>query len=396
MIVALCALTSLAQAEESPDLTTIVGLTVTIEVKTGKMLEAVEVSKVLNGAAAGSIKALTVKVPPQGRLQVVPVGNVVEIFSEQKPLDVAFDKKTNTLAHSPEKRKARIEKEARVVQQLRAKRAKLWPEYSEAEQGTYVAEEKKFLDRVQNDRSALNMKLYETRYYMFLTNMPEQQIAGYITQLDAMYTQLCKAFGIREGANIWRGKCVVIAFVESEQFLEFERTEFKHDAKGAQGIAHSYSNGRVVVTCYRGNDQAFFAHVLVHETSHGFMHRYKSSANVPSWVNEGVADWVAAAVVRTCNETANRQRAAADQARQTGTLGGNFFDDDKNIEAWQYGVAASLVDLMLKDGSKYRAFIEGIKEGLDWQDSLQQTYKLTPVQLTSLYGASIGAPALRP
>jgi hypothetical protein len=381
--------------DDAPDLAALVGKKINVVPKTGKMLEDVEVTKVTPGTAPGSVKAMTVKVPPTGRLQAIVPANVDDILCEAKPLDVVYDIKTRELVHSRQRREARLEKEARVDQQLKAKRARLWPDFAEEEQEKFVAEEKEFLDKVAKDFPGT---LYETKYYLFYTDMPAQQISGYIAYLDDMYKQLCKAYGVPEGKNVWRGKCVVVAFVAEKTFGKFEEKIMANSSwKGAQGLAHSYGNGRVLISCFRGPDPLFFATVLVHETSHGFVHRYKSSARIPSWINEGIADWVAAAVVRADDSVENRQHEAARIAKQSGTLGGNFFAD-KNIEDWQYGAASAIVDMMLKmgGGKQYRELIDGIKEGLDWEDSLKQAFNMSPAELTATYGKYIGAPNLRP
>ena len=151
----------------------------------------------------------------------------------------------------------------------------------------------------------------------------------------------------------------------------------------------------MIISCFRGNDPDFFASVLVHETSHGFVHRYQSSARVNTWINEGIAEWVAAAVVRTDDTVVRRQRDAAARVKQIGNLGANFFENGR-VEEWQYGAATTIVDMLLKiDGKKYRQFIDGIKEGLDWQESLKEAFKMTPDELVTRYGQFIGAPNLR-
>ena len=42
------------------------------------------------------------------------------------------------------------------------------------------------------------------------------------------------------------------------------------------------------------------------------------------------------------------------------------------------------------------SFIEGIKLGLSWEDSLKKAYGLTPAELAQVYGQSIGIPDLKP
>jgi hypothetical protein len=391
-----------APASEQPDsadvLEKLIGQTVQIALVSGKTIDDAEVTKIKAGAKPGQVKSLSVKLPPKGRIQLVAAATVDEIFVAGAPLDVAYDRKTTSLSVSPEKRQKRLDKIARVASQLKAKRAILWPEYTDKEQAEFVEEQKKFLNTVGAAFSQLPMTLYETKFYLFYTDMPQPQIAGYIELLDDMYNQLCVAFGIPPGKNIWRGKCPVIAFIEESSFLEFERKIMENNnAKGAQGIHHGYSDGKVVVSCFRGGDPLFFGSVLVHETSHGFLHRYRSSIHIPSWINEGIADWIAAAVVTADKSIERRQQSAITQLSQTGNMGGDFFTEEKNIDQLQYGMASSMTDTMLKwDGKKYRQFIDGIKEGLDWQEALKESYGLSLVELVQRYGQSIGVPNLRP
>jgi hypothetical protein len=104
---------------------------------------------------------------------------------------------------------------------------------------------------------------------------------------------------------------------------------------------------------------------------------------------------VAAAVVRGDDSVESRQREGAQRAKQLGNLGSNFFDGNR-FENWQYGIAMTIVDMLLKiDGKKYRQFIDGIKEGLDWEESLKQAYNMTPADVVQRYGQYIGAPNLR-
>lgn len=228
--------------------------------------------------------------------------------------------------------------------------------------------------------------------------MPVNQVGGYIANLDAMYRELSKAFGVPKDKNIWLGKCVVLTFVEPEAFANFEQTYMKNgDVAGAQGLCHSYSDGRVIMSCYRGNNPAYFGTLLVHETSHGFLHRLRSTVHIPSWINEGIAEWVAGVAVPSSNEVQRRQAAAVGRMRGTNSMGGTFFDKDGRIDSWQYGVASSLTHAMLSlDPLRYRAFIMGIKDGLDPFESLKDAYGMSPADLVQYYGQSVGIVDLMP
>lgn len=393
---------SLLQAQEdldaeAPDLAGLTGKTVSVLLKNGKYLQDAEVTKAVPGSEPNSLKSLSVRPAGEKRIQTSAAINVTEIFLEGQPLDVAADLKTKLLKFSPDERRERLTWEERVSAQLEKRQAQLWPELTAEENAEAVAEYKTFLDEVRQASPTLPWNLYETRYYLFFTDMPQAQIAGYVTYLDAMYTQLCKAFGVPEGKNIWRGKCVILAFVDKENFYAFEQKYYSHDATGAQGLCHSHGDGKVIMSCYRGDNPTFFGVVLVHETSHGFVHRVKSSARVPSWVNEGIADWIAQAVVTSDTEVQHRQQEGITRIRQTGSVGTNFLADDARIEAWQYGLATNMVTFLLKlDGKRYRQFIDGIKEGLPPEESLQQSYGMNYQQFLVRYGQSVGVPQLRP
>ena len=87
---------------------------------------------------------------------------------------------------------------------------------------------------------------------------------------------------------------------------------------------------------------------------------------------------------------------AAARLKETHTLGGEFFSA-RGLEAWQYGVASAMVDLLLREDRRgLRLFINGIKEGVPWRDSLQRAYGINPEELTTGYGRSIRVPRLTP
>ena len=279
---------------------------------------------------------------------------------------------------------------------LQQSRNRFWEESSPEEMQAFVEEEQEFLKMVRLQFSGLNMKLYETEYFLFLTDIPPNQVRPYLVQLDRMNESLGRSFGFEKGHNVWRGKAVIVAFMQEAAFHVFERQVLNNDdVAGAQGICHSYPNGRVVVGCVRGNSPSFFGVVLVHETAHGYIHRYRSTARIPSWINEGIADWVAGMTVPSSTAVRERQTTAAGRIRLTRTLGGFF--QREHIEPWQYGLASSMIGLLAtRDNDRFRRFFNDIKNGYTWQQSLKRHYEMSPEQLAAAYGKEIGIPGLRP
>jgi hypothetical protein len=132
--------------------------------------------------------------------------------------------------------------------------------------------------------------------------------------------------------------------------------------------------------------------VLVHESVHGFLHRFRTPVNVPSWANEGLAEVIATELVEAPFRPGHmkaRENLSRQLLQQRGTLGGLFEAD--HIVAWQYPVAETLCAFMIRQNKRgYVDFIIGIKEGLSWEESLAQRYKAPKAKLVPAYGASLG------
>jgi hypothetical protein len=212
-----------------------------------------------------------------------------------------------------------------------------------------------------------------------------------------MYIELGKLFGLWKETNIWRGKCVVIAY---QQKVDFERSEVeimkRPTGTTAQGVCHVFANGKVIVTCYRGRDPVFFGSLLVHETTHGFLHLYRSTVHIPSWINEGLAEWVANVVVPESTAVPRRQRGAIARVQASKTMEG-IFEIKNNIESWQYGLASGMAQFLIQTNPQaYGGLFTLIKEGATWQEALQELYGVTPAELATAYGRSIGVAELRP
>lgn len=370
----------------------LIGKTADITASNGKAEQGVEITRFLTGRDKNQIKSIEVKAPNSTRSKRLLVTRLDEMKVEDKLYQFQY---------LPSIKAALLEdlskKNAAISEKLKASNEEFWEEIPEEEQLKYVNEYKEFLDKVGKHYASFNMKLYETRYFLFYTDMPANQVAPYLVQLDKMNELLGQSFGFKPGHNIWRGKAVIVAFIAKQAFLEFEQQFYNRTETGnAIGLCHSHGDGKVIVSCYRGNDPNFFGAVLVHETAHGYIHRYKSTVNIPTWINEGIADWIAMMVVPSSKEVRFRQVEAANRLKQVQTFGGQFFNNER-LDSWQYGSASAIIQLMLKASpEQFKLFFNGIKEGLTWQDSLQRAYGLTVDQLSQAYGRTIGIPALTP
>ncbi len=270
----------------------------------------------------------------------------------------------------------------------------VWPELSTAEHKTAEKEVRRQIDKIMARFPGTSLR--ETHEFLVVSDMPGEAVAPYANSLDQMYDMMCQLYGIKKGAAVWKGKCPIVAFLREVEFAQFEAEFFqKTDLGSAQGLCHSSSDGDVLIACYCGNSPEYFGQVLVHETSHGFIHRYRTMARLPSWANEGMAEWIAQSLVNYQGGVVRKRQLARQAIAQGHTLGGMF--DERQITPLQYGMATDLTDFMIRqDRRRYADWVNGMKAGKSWEFSLKDSYGVTPVQLLSAYGEAIGVPDLKP
>jgi hypothetical protein len=321
-----------------------------------------------------------------------------------KPDNRTSTTKATTTRKPPKKTPAQVKKEAlraKWLERLKERDVEPWPENETDEE--HAAALKKSREMAIEVVSLFSgSQLHETQHFLFVSNIPPQQIAPYVASLDRMYDFMCQLYGVPRTHKVWLGgKTPIFAFLEREEFDAFEERYYPESREtiralgNVYGLSHLSKTGEVVISCYRGNDPNDFGQMIVHETSHGFIHRYKTKAQLPNWVDEGMADLIGAEIVPASNVVKYRELKAVQQLAEQRSLGGMF--KAERIEGWQYGVASNLSRFLLQSNRQnYVRFIEALKEGIKWEEALQATYHATPDDLLSEYGRRIGVPGLRP
>ena len=275
-----------------------------------------EVEEVEPGKVENSVKHF--KLTDGKRSVRVVASKIVEIHLDGRNLDVAYDKRNRSLVQDLDKRAERLKFEKETNARLNPQGFRLWKHLTVKQEEKFLYNQARFIKDAKAKLPGVDFRQVETKYFSFVTDLGPAEADGYIAYLDEMYAELCKAFGLPPEKNIWAGKCVVFAFRAKETYVDFEAKVMSANpavVANTQGLCHQNSDGNVIFAGYKGKND-FFGHVLVHETSHGFVHRYLSSARAPSWLNEGMADWLADKVVGG-TKIKVRQRKSAAQVKQT-------------------------------------------------------------------------------
>ncbi|MCH8045975.1 MAG: hypothetical protein IID44_19855 [Planctomycetes bacterium] len=242
-----------------------------------------------------------------------------------------------------------------------------------------------------------NLRLYETDFFLFSSDIPAAQARPFIKALDTMHHAMCKMYRIKRGTPVWKGKAVIIAFSRRAEYVAFQQKFMQNTpAEHNHGRCRSYRSGRVIISAYYFGSASQFAQLLVHETTHGVNYRFRTTVHLPSWINEGIADVVGDSLVPMCKTVKGKESVAMRALKKTPRVGANFFDTNRSIETWQYGVASSLTRFLIKTNPQsFAAFIEGIKEGMTAEESLRRHYGVTFPELLTAYGRAVGVPNLR-
>lgn len=274
--------------------------------------------------------------------------------------------------------------------------SKFWGKQEPAQNAASVQALKQFADQTTQQINE-RLELYETDYFLFYTDLPAGEARSWQNLLDRMYSRLLRMFDIPAKTNIWRGKALVFVFRSEADYHRFQAQMHGTRSIGSAGMCHSFGNGFVHIAFFRQPDERKFAHVLVHESVHGFIHRYRSPVPVLSWVNEGLAEWIATELVPS---TASRTQQAIDAQmpavylREQGGFQGMF--DLPHIAGWHYPIALDLTRFMI-DNKKtgYIKFFNAIKDGEPWEKAFETAFGITFDRFVAGYGQARNLPNLR-
>jgi hypothetical protein len=365
-----------------------------VELSTGRRIVRPRLERVIE--RNGKTESLRIVEEGESRSTAVSLKGITKIVAGRETVYEAETKGGGAAgARGRIARERRAAELAESRQRMEARNVEPWPDLTAEEHAAAVVELEAFVDEVR--QAFPQLVVSETHEFLVATDIAPREIAPYVANLDSMHDLLCDLYGIPRGEPVWQGKCLVVAFRQQADFQAFEQRFMKVAApEGIYGLCHQFSTGRVITACHRGDEASSFAHMLVHETSHGFNFRWLSPELLPNWLNEGIAEWVGTQVVPNARVMPIKEAQARAFMLQTGSLGPDFFTA-ANIQSVQYGIASQLVKFLLaRDRRKFVQFVRGIKEGMTPEESLEAAYQGSLADLIAAFGQSLGVPQLKP
>ena len=235
----------------------------------------------------------------------------------------------------------------------------------------------------------LRYTVVEAKYWVLYADMPIDQAKNLALRMDDMYETVAKMFALPVGLNIFHGKAVVIVSATEAHYRAIEMAAFNSmPPPGAIGLCHMVGP-KVVVTAYKSEDANRFMATLVHEASHGFMHRYGSPLRLPSWADEGYAEYLAAESFPNSTTKGDRKPQGLEWIR-SGThdvldvIQMNYEDGSwPGADAIGYAIGYLTVDyLMQTNRQAFGEWVKDVKSGIPWEEAFKNRFGWNVKQLS--------------
>lgn len=242
--------------------------------------------------------------------------------------------------------------------------------------------------------TGVNLKELRTDHFLIFTDWDEQEYGFLRQNLEGAYRAVSEQFDLDAHDNIFVGRLPVFMLAEQKTFLTFAAAvDQMQVSEQMAGYYAGRTDGLGHLAMWKppvGRDRAIrqaernWAYVLCHELTHAFVARFRGDAIVPRWLNEGLADTVAAGkfprpeAVATARHLARVEPSLAE-----------VFDDQPKSGKW-YPVMRSLVELLLERDREalLRYFIE-VKGGADPQKALKKHFGLDYEELETAWRAKM-------
>ncbi|HDZ21045.1 hypothetical protein LCGC14_0017860 [marine sediment metagenome] len=269
----------------------------------------------------------------------------------------------------------------------------------------------KWAAKVRGDISG-SLRLIETDHFLIYTALDTTDDGLLRSECERFHDRLAETFSIPQGRKLWQGKLIVFAFRRGDAFVEFAKTihgaysaETDMDEMTSYIMPLNFGGGGGTITTYCitltyqiakssaaiPTHESFLAN-LASDLVQVVQLSDPTGGAPPSWMHEGLSDYLASTFVSGCPQAQRRARAAAAAIRQGHNVMAVFQRTGplqvvrRGID--ERGVAQSLVRfLYLRDKDAFFRYYGLLKEGKADADALQETFELTHKGLVKLWRA---------
>ncbi len=235
---------------------------------------------------------------------------------------------------------------------------------------------------------APRLRLLETPHFLIFTEWGRRDDKALADICEKMYRAMCRQFNIPAKQNIWAGKCPIYVFRKNDHYVRFTKALGKAEFAAAAGFQYHQEDGFGYIVMNRAGTRRRFYEVLVHEATHAFIGRYLTNLPVPRWVNEGLAEYMAAMLVPGCQATKTYKKTSREAVKEQRDVGHIFHEVGLNRS--DYDIAQSLVRFLIaRDRKAFIRFIRFLKEGKGQHEALKDAFNLTAPQLLDAWRQAV-------
>jgi hypothetical protein len=274
------------------------------------------------------------------------------------------------------------------------KGAKPWPAVSAEEQAAAMSGLRQRIDAAFL-KHGVRLRTKESEHFILYSVMGDADTKRVLGLLETTYGTMDSLLGFNIDGSLFLGKCVVFVFAERDAFVEFELDFFRNPrGKMAGGYCH-YIGAFPMLNFYRGPDEQFFLRTLVHEATHAVMYRFRTPAELPAWANEGLADFIAGQIGTTSNHTSEAWQHAKSFAMQNKdpmTVVRQSYEQGTWPNDDSYPMSHMMTRYLVKrDQAAYKAWIEDVKAGTDWEDAMASRFGAPPASVMAEFSKDMRA-----
>ena len=269
-----------------------------------------------------------------------------------------------------------------------APRAQPWSVSTDAQRAEALTDMKADADRWLKQVN-LRYSVVEAKYWVLYADLPIGETKDLAQRMDGMYETVAKMFALPVGLNIFHGKAVVIVSATEAHYRALEMAAFNTmPPPGAIGLCHMVGP-KVVVSAHKSEDENRFMATLVHEASHGFMHRYGSPARLPSWADEGYAEYVAAESFPNSTTKDDRKPQGLKWLRDPNNNVLTVLQMNYENGSWPgpdaigYAIGYLTVDYLVQtNGQAFGEWVKDVKAGIPWEEAFKNRFGWNITQLS--------------
>lgn len=231
-----------------------------------------------------------------------------------------------------------------------------------------------------------SMHFIETDHFLIFSAWSRGNDKALRDICEKMYRAMCKQFDIPPAENIWAGKCPIYIFWETRHYEQFTTKVDERRMSAAAGYT-AQRGAFAYIVMNRCETRTRFYEVLVHEATHAFLARYRTNRTVPRWLNEGLAEYMAAELVPGCSAEEKYLSATRTAVRENRNVSSVFKTVEMNN--FDYGIVQSIVRFLIaRDRKAFIKLIRLIKDGKPEAAALHEAYKLTHAAMLTEWRAA--------